>query len=203
MAHWIQRIFLKLFVVSLSVAFTHPVNAKDDSTQQGMNELNNEQFELGLSAGFLNIQDFGSEIATGLHANFIATENTFLQLNYVFTSTSESSYETNQGPLFSGDDRDFKHLDFLVGYNLYQGEQFFSGSKAQLSSLYIIAGVGDTSFGGEERFTYVAGVGYQVGLSRTLNLKFDYRNYIYDSSLLEEDESTVNTLFSVGVSYLF
>ncbi len=202
MAHWFQRIFLKLSLLSL-LAFANSLIAEQKNSNVSLSGLNNEQFELGVSAGFLNIQDFSSEISMGISANFIATENTFLQLNYVTASTSESSYESNQGPLFSGDDRDFKHLDFLLGYNLYQGEQFFSGSEAQLSALYLVGGVGDTQFGGEESFTYTLGVGYQVGLSRTVNLKFDYRNYIYDSSLLKEDESTQNGHLTLGVSYQF
>ncbi len=202
MAHWFQRIFLNLSLLAL-LGFANTSIAEQKNSSVSLSGLNNEQFELGVSSGFLNIQDFSSEISLGINANFIATENIFLQLNYFTASTSESSYEQNQGPLFSGDDRDFKHLDFLLGYNLYQGEQFFSGSEAQLSALYLVGGVGDTQFGGEESFTYTLGVGYQVGLSRTINLKFDYRNYIYDSSLLKEDESIQNGHLTVGVSYQF
>ncbi|TQV82802.1 outer membrane beta-barrel domain-containing protein [Aliikangiella coralliicola] len=203
MAHWFQRVLLGASLATFTLVTATEAQAEQVTTIDSIEQLDNELFELGVTTGIINIQDFGSEFVTGINAGFIASEDIFMQLNYVFADAGLSSFEKSQGALFSGDDRKFQHFDFLVGYNLYQGEQFFSGTDAQLSSLYLVAGIGDTDFGGEESFTYTVGIGYQIGLSRTYNLKFDYRDYIYDSSLLLEDESTHNAQFSVSLNVLF
>ncbi|WP_444994139.1 outer membrane beta-barrel domain-containing protein [Aliikangiella sp. IMCC44359] len=198
MAHWLQRILL-----AVSLALTVVPLQAEEMAENSMEQLDNELFELGFTTGLINIQDFGSEFITGINASFLASEDVFMQINYIFTEADLSSYEKSQGELFSNNDRNFKHFDFLVGYNLYQGELFFSGSQAHLSSLYFVAGIGDTEFGGEESFTYTIGMGYQIGLSRNYNLKLDYRDYIYDSSLLLQDEQTHNGQLSVSINYVF
>ncbi len=203
MAHWIQRILLTVSLIGFLNFIALPTSAENASLESSMSSLDNEQFELGITAGVINIQDFGSEIIAGINANFIASEDVFMQMTFLQADAELSSYEKSQGQLFANDDRTFKQLGFLVGYNLFQGEQFFSQPDAQLSSLYLVAGIGDTDFGGEESFTYILGVGYQVGLSRRVNLKFDYRNYIYDSSLLREDEATQNGQLSASLNWLF
>lgn len=164
--------------------------------------INNEVFELGVTAGIINIADFGSEFTLGISATFKASEDFFLQYNLFQTDAALSSYENSQGKLF--DDRSFRHYDLLVGYNLYQGELYLNSPEAKLSALYLVGGVGDTQFGGEETFTYTLGVGYQIAMTRRFILRFDYRSYIYTSNLIADENKTVNsTHFSSGLSYLF
>lgn len=167
-------------------------------------DLSSEVLELGLFAGVLNIGDFGSEWVMGVSGTFQASEDFFLQFNYLETDAELSSFEESQGSYFSGDDRRFVHYDLLVGYNLFQGEMYPEQGIANLSALYVVGGVGDTRFGDEESFTYTVGVGYRVAFSRRYILHVDYRNYIYDSSLIREEEQTSqNAQFSVGLNYLF
>ena len=167
--------------------------------------LDNEYFEFGVSSGILNIQDFGSEFSLGLQTTFTASESFFLQFNYLQAEASLSSYENSQGQYFSDDDRDFVHYDVLLGYNIFQGEIFLGEGVSTLSSLYSVIGVGHNSFGGEDELAYTIGMGYKVGLSRKVNLRFDFRDYIYESTLLLGNEAyTVhNTHFTVGISYLW
>lgn len=167
-------------------------------------DLNSEVFELGLFAGIFNIGDFGSEWALGVSAGFQASEDFFLQYNYLRCDAGLSSFEKSQGSYFSGADRKFVHYDLLVGYNLFQGEMYPSEGVANLSSFYLVGGVGDTQFGDEASFTYTVGLGYQIALTRRFILHIDYRNYIYDSALIRgTEETTQNTLFSAGLNYLF
>lgn len=166
--------------------------------------INNEVFELGVVVGWVNIADFNSEATLGLAATFKASEDFFLQYNYFQADASPSAYENSQGRLFDGKDRTFRHYDLLLGYNLFQGEFFPTGSTARLSALYLVGGVGDTQFGGESSFTYTAGVGYQVALSRRLILRMDYRSYIYTSNLITDENKTVNSnQLSSSLSFLF
>lgn len=176
----------------------------ESSSSNKASDLNSEVFELGVAVGVINIADFTSEWTTGLSANFKATEDLFLQYNVFQAKASPSAYENNQGNLFDGSDRTFLHYDLLIGYNLFQGEFSPSDSGANLSSLYLVGGVGDTDFGGENRFTYTVGVGYQVALTRRLIARFDYRGYIYKSNLItDEDQTVTTTQMSSGLSFLF
>ena len=198
MEHWIQRILLATLASTSVNAIAQSESTVTDT------DISNEIFELGMFAGIINIGDFGSEWAYGVSAVFQASEDFFLQYNYLRTDVDESSYELSQGNYFSGDDRAYSHYDLLVGYKIFQGEMYPSEGKAYLSSLYIVGGVGDTQFGGEESFTYTIGAGYQIALSRNYLIRFDYRNYIYDSNLIRAEETTTQSaLFSAGLNYLF
>jgi outer membrane beta-barrel protein len=177
-----------------------------DEEKVSLGDVNNEVFELGVFAGIVNIEDFGSEYAPGISATFRASENFFIQYNYLQTDVSLSPYEKREGTdnYFSGDKRTFKHYDLLLGYNIFQGEFFPSASKASLSTLYLVAGVGEVRFGGESSIAYTAGIGYQVALTRHFGLHIDYRNYIYQSTLITAEKRTVSaTNVSTGLKYLF
>ena len=200
-----QFVLLKMKAATLAVAMCiAPAVFADESVTTDISDINNEVFELGVFAGIINIEDFGSEFVPGISATFRASEDFFIQYNYLQTDVSASSYENNQGKLFDGDDRTFKHYDLLIGYNLFQGEFFPSPPKANLSSLYVVGGVGDTEFGGESSLTYTVGIGYQVALTRRIGLHFDFRDYIYRSTLVSDEKRTVGAAqISSGVKLLF
>lgn len=205
-----QHIFLnlKLALVCLLLIASHAW-AQDEQKPSSDNQnepetINNEIFELGIAVGVINIADFNGEFTTGVSATFRASEDFFLQYNLLQAEASASAYERSQGKLFDGGDRTFLHYDLLVGYNIFQGEFFPSGPKARLAALYLVGGVGDTQFGGEGSFTYTVGVGYQIALTRRLILRVDYRNYLYTSNLIADENKSVNsTQFSSGLSFLF
>lgn len=203
-----QHLLLRLssaLAVSLALAPSAlAADGPDVSTADGGTTINNEVFELGVVGGLVNIADFNGEPAAGISATFRASEDFFLQYNIIQADASPSSFEESQGLLFEGDDRTFRHYDLLVGYNLFQGEFFSSGTEARLSALYLVGGVGETQFGGEESFTYTAGVGYQIALTRRVIGRFDYRSYIYTSNLVADEDQTVSSnQLSVGLSFLF
>ena len=206
MESWFQRLFLISAKAAFALSLLNSnVCLADDHTDQANDgaTIDSEYFDAGLFTGVLNIEDFNSEFIVGANVTFNANEDFFMQFNYFQTDASLSSYEKIEGPYFSGSDRDFTHFDFLVGYNLFLGEQFFSDTKAKLSSLYLVAGVGDTDFGGEGSFTYTAGIGYQVALKRTWLMRIDFRDYIYDTNIIGEDTTVHNTSLTASLSYLF
>jgi len=206
----LSRAILLLATVVAPLAFAQTPSATDENATIAEPEkvyrskVRAEFVELGVTFGVVNIENFTSEFLAGANLTFRATEDFFLQVNYVQASdASLSSAEKRQGRAFDGDDRDFTHYDLLVGYNLFQGEFFTGGATANLSALYVVAGVGDTEFGGESRFTYTVGLGYQVAFNRRYIVRFDMRDYLYESSLLTDDNTTNNIQLSAGISYLF
>jgi outer membrane beta-barrel protein len=201
-----QFVLLTLKAVALATAFLHaPVLLADDSGTEktDISDINNEVFELGIFAGIVNIEDFGSELAPGLSLTFRASEDFFVQYNYLQADVSFSAYENIQNPLL-GSDRTFKHYDLLIGYNIFQGEFFTSPAQAKLSALYVVAGVGETKLGGESSFTYTLGLGYEVALTRHLGVHIDFRDYLYQSTLVSPEKRMVSVAqVSIGAKYLF
>lgn len=173
----------------------------------GKLKVNSELFDIGVVAGVMNIEDFPAEYLIGANVTFKASEYFFLQYNYVQADVSKSSFEeADAGATFDlGSDRSFSHYDLLIGYNLFQGEFFVGDGDPHFTSLYLVGGIGDTDFGGEENFTYTIGLGYQIEFRRKYVLRFDYRDYIYETSLIVGGDKTSsnNVQMSVGLGYLF
>ena len=191
--------FQYIFLASLLTILAIPASANKRLA------LDNEYFEFGVNLGVINVQDFTSEFGIGLQATFSASENFFLQFNFLQADIAESSFEAQIGQSFSGSDRQYRHYDLLVGYNIFDGEIFLGNGKANLSSLYVVGGFGSNQFGGEEVFSSTLGLGYKIGLTRKINLHVNYRNYLYNSSLVlgEREQSVRDTHFSVGLGYLW
>ncbi|MBX2807578.1 MAG: outer membrane beta-barrel domain-containing protein [Cellvibrionaceae bacterium] len=199
-----QHIFLSALRQSLwSVVLLLGVSvqAQSDDRQPA---ITSEFIELGASLGVINLENFPSATTRGLDLRFRATEDLFLEFNFLQTSeVNHSAIENDQGVFFSGRDRVFKHYDLLLGYNLFQGEFFTGGTQAHLSALYIVSGVGETVFGDEKRFTYTLGLGHQLAFKRRYIWHVDMRDYIYTSSLILPDQTTHNLHLSMGMRYLF
>lgn len=203
MENWIQHFLLKTRALALAGLLVTPVVAQEPQSSSA-HRIDSEVFDLGVTAGVVNIADFNGEWTVGVSATFQASENFFLQYNFLQADSSPSAYENSQGLLFDGSDRTFRHYDLLVGYRLFQGEFFASEERARLASLYLVGGAGETRFGGEENFTTTLGVGYEVALTRDILVRLDYRAYLYDSNLIaDEERSVTSNQMSVGVSYLF
>lgn len=196
-------LIVRAAVLSLGV-LSAAVQAEDKS--EGL-DINNEIFELGAFVGIVNIEDFTSEMVPGISLTFRASEDFFIQYNYLqISKVSLPLYESQDAaPIyFTGNSRKFSHYDLLVGYNIFQGEFFKSQAATSLSSLYVVLGAGETAFGEESRFSYTAGLGYQIGFTKRLNFTVDFKNYIYNSSVILDQDKTVNTTqISTGINYIF
>lgn len=196
------RVFSILSLLCLLVV-AGPSFAKDEK-KKGL-KVNSELFDIGFVAGVINIEDFTSEFIYGANITFKASEYFFLQYNYLNSSVGVSPWEEYVPGGFIIDGRKYVHYDLLVGYNLFQGE-FFSGSKSNnISNLYLVGGFGETQFGGEDNFSYTVGVGYLVEFNRKWLARVDYRDYIYETTLVVPDQEvlTHNNQISFGVGYLF
>lgn len=174
----------------------------------GKLDVNNEQFDIGVTFGTLSVEDFPTEPILGINATFKASEDFFIQYNYFETKLGESSFEANDAfPVLGiGDSRKFSHFDLLLGYSLFQGEFFAAKSNtgAHLSALNLVAGIGDTHLGLEENFTVTLGFGYQIEFYRRVVLRFDYRNHSYETTIIDgqNKERANTTQMSMGLSWL-
>ncbi len=169
-------------------------------------DIDAEFFEVGAFAGMLSIDNFSAEPLLGVSAAFHATEDFFLQFNYGFAEAGLTSFEELSGSnvrLLSDEDREYSYYDFLVGYNIFPGEIFFHDSLTFNSAFYLVGGVGNTEFGGENNFTTTVGTGFRIVLLDWLTVHVDFRDHMFKSDLIRESQLTHNIELSSGFTLFF
>lgn len=167
--------------------------------------IDSEDFEISVYYGVLSIEDFGSNDVYGLRLAYHITEGVFLEAAYGQSEGGQTSFENLSGSaqLLTEEERDYKYYNLSAAYNLLPGETFIGKRWAFNSALYVIGGVGNTEFGGDDRFTVNFGVGYRLLFNDWLALHFDVRDHLFDSDLLGEEKTTHNFEFTGGFSVFF
>ncbi len=221
MANWFQQFLLTAAVLLLSPlalsaeegndgsVVINPIKIIEPDVQQSKNDqakIDNEVFEAGFFLGMISIEDFGTHPLYGVKASFHATEDFFLQANYGRSEAGRTSYETINGSginILTDAEREYGYYDVLVGYNLFPGETFVTRNLTFNSAFYLVGGVGNTRFAGDEQFTLVIGTGYRIIFSDWLTWNLDYRDHMFDTELLGHKKQTHNIEFATGLTVFF
>ncbi|MET0108137.1 MAG: outer membrane beta-barrel domain-containing protein [Candidatus Thiodiazotropha sp.] len=168
-------------------------------------EIDSEDFEIGIYAGLMNIEDFGTSGVFGARFAYHLTESIFVEAAIGTTEAKETSFEQLGGDvqLLADDDRDFTYYNLSAGYNLLPGEVFLGGKYAYNSQFYLIAGIGSTRFAGDDEFTVNVGAGYRLLINDWLTLHLDVRDHMFESDLLGETKTIHNFELHGGLTYFF
>ena len=153
-------------VAGFGVTNAHAADAKDieldalvvrepERREVRINRLDNENFEIGAYTGVISIEDFGSNLVYGARVAYHISEDFFAEAAYGASRLGQTSFEELSGgsPLLTDAERDFSFYNAGVGYNILPGETFFGKNLAVKGGLFLIAGIGSTEFGGDDRFT--------------------------------------------------
>lgn len=167
--------------------------------------IDSEDWELGVFAGVINVEDFGSNSVVGARLAYHVTEDLFVEAAYAGTTLGETSFERLSGgaAILTDDERDMTYYNVSVGYNLFPGESFLTRRWAFKGGLYFIAGAGSTTFGGDDRFTINGGFGYRLIATDWLALRLDVRDHVFKSDLLGASETRHNIEFTGGLTLFF
>jgi outer membrane beta-barrel protein len=169
-------------------------------------DIDDEIFGLGLYAGVVSIDNFGTEPVYGVRALFHATEDLFLQFDYGVSRAGNTTFEELSGDnvsLLSSSDRDYTYYNVLLGYNIFPGEVFMTSKLTFNSDFYLVGGVGNTRFGGEDNFTTTLGTGYRIVLRDWLTWNIDFRDHIFSSDIIKSNQTTHNIELSTGVAFFY
>lgn len=216
MAHRLNRIFLGL---PLSAALAAPVAWSQDE-QEVLDDIitpdierrtikegaiDTEDFEAGLFAGVINIEDFGSNDIVGIRLAYHVSEDFFLELSAAQTQLQETSFERLTGDiqLLTDDQRDLTYYNLSVGYRFLPGEVFIGKNFAMNTSFYLVGGIGNTNFAEEEHFTYNMGAGFNAMPTDWLNFRFDVRGHVFEHDLFGETVETTNLETTFGITIFF
>jgi outer membrane beta-barrel protein len=133
------------------------------------------------------------------------TEGLFVELGAGMSEAGLTSFERLSGAaqLLTEDEREYTYYDLSLGYNILPGESFIGKSRAMNTALYLIGGVGSTTFAGDDRFTVNIGLGFRIMPLDWLAIHADVKDHFFDIDLLGEEKTTHNLSAQLGLTFFF
>ncbi|CAN5229300.1 hypothetical protein BH24PSE2_BH24PSE2_17800 [soil metagenome] len=165
--------------------------------------IDTENFEIGVFAGVLSVEDFSSDPVIGLRAAYHVSEDFFLEAAYAVSDVSDASFRRVGLPIFPEQEESLSITSFSLGYNFLPGEVFVGTRYAMTSAMYFIAGAGNTEFIDENRLTYELGFGLRVLPTDSLSLRLEAKDSIFESDLLGENAFKHNFELNLGIAWFF
>jgi outer membrane beta-barrel protein len=168
-------------------------------------KIDTEDFEVGIFAGQISVEDFGVNTVAGARFAYHVTEGFFVELAAGQASTELTSFERLSGAaqLLTDSERDYSYYNVSLGYNVFPGESFIGRRRALNTTTYVIGGVGKTRFAGDERFTVNLGLGLRMMPLDWFAIHADVRDHIFDIDLLGQEKQAHNLEAHVGVTFFF
>ena len=161
-------------------------------------------FEIGLFGGTYSSQNFGTAFAWGGRLGYDITEDFFVEATYGKSKVSDKEFrQILPGGIFTAEQEKLKYYDLSLGYNFLPGEVFIGKNWAKASTMYVIGGVGSTSFDSQRMQTWNFGVGAKLFLADWVALRADVRDHIFTLDLLGKRSATQNPELTLGVAFFF
>ncbi|MEP7703970.1 outer membrane beta-barrel domain-containing protein [Paraglaciecola sp. 25GB23A] len=204
--------FRSLFLIPLAVLLASPVWAQEADViepqpqRREITEANidTENFEIGIVAGVISIEDFSSSAIVGGRLAYHINEDFFVEAAYEQATAGQTSFEILSGgaPLLTDDERNYRYFNLGLGYNL-NGETFITDSFVINSAAFFTVGAGSTKFGGDQRFTLSLGAGYRVLLTDYFSLRVELKDHLFNSELIGQEKTTHNIQYGLGATFFF
>lgn len=170
-------------------------------------QIDTEHFELGIFGGELNTEDFNSNPVFGISFSYHITSNIMAQINQGSSDVDKATFEERdisdgEGFLLESD-RTFTYRSLLGGYRILSGRSFLGSKLKMNSSIYLLAGLGRVDFAGEENTSYELAASYRTVVTDWLTINLDLKDHIFNRNFLNDDKTTHNVEFTLGVNALF
>jgi outer membrane beta-barrel protein len=160
--------------------------------------------ELGAYYGEISIQDFGAQPVAGLRLDYHISEDFFAEAVYGRAKAGYTSFETLSNiQLLSDAERRFTYYNASLGYNLLPGEVFIGRNLAMTSALYMIGGIGNVQFAGDQNFAVNFGAGFRVLPTDWLALHIDVQDLVFKSNDIGIYQLKNNLQATIGATVFF
>jgi outer membrane beta-barrel protein len=168
-------------------------------------KIDTEDVEVSGFVGILSIEDFGSNAVYGGRIAYHINELLFIETAFAQSEGGTTSYEeiTGGAPILTDSERKLSYYNASIGFNVLPGEAFVTRNLTYNNDLYLITGIGSTTFAGASRYTINYGLGYRLLLKDFVALKFDFRDHLFNMDVISADKLTHNMEFSLGMSFFF
>jgi outer membrane beta-barrel protein len=164
-----------------------------------------KNIELGGYYGELSIQDFGAQPVAGARFDYHISEDLFLEATYGRAKGGKTSFELLSGnvQLLSDAERRFTYYNLSLGYNFLPGEVFIGRNLAMTSALYMIGGIGNVKFAGNQNFAVNFGAGFRVLPTDWLALHIDVQDLVFKSNDIGVYQLKNNLQATIGATVFF
>jgi outer membrane beta-barrel protein len=168
-------------------------------------KISAKDIELGAYYGELSIQDFGAQPVAGGRLDYHISEDLFVEATYGRAKGGRTSYELLSGnvQLLSDAERRFTYYNLSLGYNLLPGEVFIGRNLAMTSALYMIGGIGNVQFAGDQNFAVNFGAGFRVLPTDWLALHIDVQDMVFKSNDIGIYQLKNNLQATIGATVFF
>jgi outer membrane beta-barrel protein len=168
-------------------------------------KIDNENWEIGGGAGFVSIEDFGTNSTYAAQLSYHVTEDFFFRADVGQSTAGKTSFETLGGDieLLTGNQRRFTYYSLSLGYNFLPGEVFLGRKLAMNSGFYTLVGIGSVKFAGDNRLTVNLGAGFRVLPTDWLAIHIGVQDRVFNSDLLGEDKVTNNLEMLLSATVFF
>jgi len=158
--------------------------------------------ELAIYAGLLAIENFDTNLVTGLKIGYHVSEDFFVQASLGRSEVGETSYEklTGGAPLLSSSERKVEYYLLSLGFNLFPGEAFVTDSTTFNTVFYVSGGLGSTRFAGDDRYTIGLAAGHRTIFADGFSLDIEMRDLIFDMDIFGSEETTHNLEFTIALN---
>lgn len=201
-------------IASLCLLFSVPVWAAEDGggvrtiepdkkvEEAEYAAIDSELFEIGAYVGSLSVEDFGSDVVSGIELNYHLAADWMLQLNYGKASIDRAAFESEQREFLADSDRYFEYVSAAAGFRLLRGRAFLGSRHKYNSDIYFFAGPERVSFAGNKERGLVFALSYRLVLADWLTANIDVHEHVFERTFIGESKHTLNTEFRVGLSWL-
>lgn len=165
--------------------------------------IDTEKFQLGFYLGTLSVEDFGTEVISGLELTYHLNQRWFVQGNYGTATIDRAAFETSTLQFLADEDRDFEYFAITGGYRWLRGRSFLGANAKYSSDIYLLAGVEQVSFAANDETGLNLGLSYRVVLTDWMTLNVDFREHTFKRDFIGDSKQTFNTEFRVGINALF
>lgn len=165
--------------------------------------VDTEDWEVGVFAGVLSVEDFGAEPLYGLRFTYHATEDVFLEGRYARSTVSDANFRRIGAPIFEEEDEDLSAWDLSAVFMVLPGEVFLGTRWARTSGVYVSFGAGSVEFAGEDSVAFGLAFGLKVLPTDSLSLRLEARDNVWESDLLGDNQWKHNFEMSLGVGFFF
>lgn len=166
--------------------------------------LPSKDIEVAAFAGTYATQNFGSSAIGGLKLGYHVTEDFFVQAVIAQTQVSDASFrQILPGGIFPNEQTSLSYYNLSAGYNVLPGEVFLGSKRAKPFALYVIGGVGSTSFNQQSKATFNIGTGLRVFITDRIALQVEARDHIFALDLLGKSQTTQNLELTMGIAASF
>ena len=170
-------------------------------------KIDTEDFELGAFVGFMSIEDFGSNAVLRRPARLSHHRGTVRRSHLRPVRRRQDQLRDPVGRPGAAADATISASSPTTtsrsATTCCRARSSSAGNHAFNSALYVLLGAGNTSFAGDDYFTFTYGAGWRVLPRTAIAAHFDVRDHMFDIDITGEDKTTHNIEFNLGATWFF